>query len=645
MSLSTQEIIAQTQKLYPQIEIRTGHALAPLLKGFRGKQGQALAAVYPETTTALYQLISLYSTLGIGYLLQGANTALKGQGTPNGSEKNIVIIKTQKLNQMKILDVPGYPEYKILLVQPGVALKEAEVALNKINFSLPHKTGSHDLGNTFGASYANACGGVQVNNKDGRPSLTQAGELGVVSVNAQGLIYNGLLKPTVIHSGEELLRRIDNNDILFDEIEFPDLHEVDEFLKKLFIEKSYPIRNHRGERLFAGDGGEGSQVAIYLMYLIRKKPETVQTFGLLLESNELKEQFYKEVIFSEGPEQLDYLPVLCESMNAALTNELVNKGTCFLMATVLATQTAWLAQFTPKLMMLRNTLLHKARTPFIKIESWLGKQLARFLIPKALRAGGFADFLLIQVAKYHKEQNNILLFEKKLMHFQEKNPSAVQILPIKSNPFSQSLLLETRTAAAAATLTIALRENGLLYPFDDALMPGQMTTQYSTLLKERITEKIPCTVLGPYIYGHDLKQISHNEWVIVGTLSKEQQEEIYNIQFRTVREVGGFAHAEHGVGDHADTDLDDAELIKLIAHRLLNDIEGLANPGGGPEKAFQKACHRPELVTQAIVLANQALQNELIKKTLLTWEKSANPAQLQQQLTARCNQLIQDKRI
>lgn len=76
----------------------------------------------------------------MGYLLQGANTCLKGQSTPNDSDK----------------------------------------PLNTMGYDLPHKIGSQDFGNTFGGSAAIGCGGVRVDNKSGAPATTQAGNLGVV---------------------------------------------------------------------------------------------------------------------------------------------------------------------------------------------------------------------------------------------------------------------------------------------------------------------------------------------------------------------------------------------------------------------------------------------------------------------------------
>ncbi len=616
-----EKIIAATKGLLPDIYIEVGSALTPLVRGFRGKQGKAIAAVYPHSITAVYQLIKCYTDMKVGYILQGANTALKGQGTPNGEEKDIVIIKTSKLTQIKVLDIPNNNEYKILLVQPGVALKEAEIILNQINFSLPHRTGSHDLGNTFGGSVASACGGVQVDNRDGRPSTTCTGNMGLIAISVTGVIYNGFIKAEKFSSGEALLKYIDNNQVTFEDIELPHINEVDEFLKKLFIDRSYPIRNHRGEIIFPGDGGEGSQAVVYQMYLIRKKPTEIRTYAMLLFSNNIKEKFYKEVIFSEGAENPHSLPILCESMNEKLTKIIVNEGHGFFMGVLFATGWKWVSKYLLQLMRFRNNLLNISPVNYIKFEAFLGKCFSYIFTPRSIRTKHFQEILFIEVANHENEKNNIALFDKKLQEFSQQHAKEMQIINIPPNCFSERMILQTRTVATPAILSLTIQEKGTLFPYDDALMPGKMTNEYKKLLGDRIKQGFPSfKLLGPYFYGHDLKQISHNEWLLIGNITSEQEKEINHIQLETIREVGGFPHAEHGVGDHADTDLCREELVKLVAHRLLNDIDGLANPGGGPERAFKKACADKSIVEDAITLARKILAQEKIKGTLLIWE-------------------------
>lgn len=612
-------IITKTQEIIgSKREILTNYKLQPFLKGFRGKVGYAIAAVSPVSTVELYKLIQLYQQLNIGYILQGANTALKGQGTPNGTPNNpVVIIRTNLLKKYKILDYPDNTEFKIMLTEPGLSLKEAEVVLNKIDYDLPHKIGSHDLGNTFGASCANGCGGVRVDNRDGRSSMTETSNMGVVAISANGIIYNGFIRHDIINSGEDLLNLIDSNTLNINDIELPDIHEIDLFLKKLTIENSYPIHNHRGDIIFAGDGGEGLQAIAYQMYLIRKKPTQIKTYGILFTNLNIKEQFYKEVIFLNSTNDIQDLPILCESMNVSLVTEIVKNGIGYLNAFMLALAPKLIGKYTAKLLRTRMSLIKFNPRIYIYIESFIGKLLSPIFTTKALFKLNFKELLVVQTAN-RNNTNNIYEFEKRLNNFILKN-SENMVLRIKSSSFKERLLLQIRNVAAITTLTLSQQQKGELLAFDDAIMPGKMLNQYSNLLFKKLSEMYPGKVLAPYIYGHDLKQINHNDWIIKRQLSAAQLKEIHQIQHIIMESIGGIPHAEHGVGDYSDTDLNHNELVKLVAHRLLNDINGLANPGGGPEMAFQKALQDSKIIEDGIILAKESLKRELVRKTLLNW--------------------------
>lgn len=611
------DIITKTRELLgPKAEIITGSKLQPLLKGFRGKQGYAIAAVSPISTVQLYKLIALYKELNVGYTLQGANTALKGQGTPNGTPENpVVIIRTHNLKQYKVLDYPGSENFKIMLVQPGLSLKEAESILNDIGYDLPHKIGSHDLGNTFGASCANGCGGVRVDNRDGRSSMTQSGNMGVVALSADGIIYNGFIKN--VHSGEELLNRIDQNNLTIDDIELPDIHEIDLFLKKLSVNKSYPIHNHRGDIIFAGDGGEGLQAIAYQMYLIRKKPTQVKTWGILFKNLSIKEKFYKEIIFTNN--NISNLPILCESMNDNIVREIIKNGVGYLNAVLLAIAPKFIGKHTSALLKTRTRLIKVCPFLYISIESFVGKILSKMCTPKSLLTLNFTELLVIQAANRNNAQNSIQTFELNLQNFITQNSNFIEILTVKPDSFKERLLLQIRNVSAITTLTLSQQQKGKLFAFDDAIMPGQMLNQYCDLLQNKLEERFPRLVSKAYLYGHDLKQINHNDWIIKKNLTDAKIKEIHHLQHSLVESIGGIPHAEHGIGDYSDTDLNREGLVKLVAHRLLNDINGIANYGGGPERAFQKAQQDSTIVKDAITFTRQALDRELIRKTLLTW--------------------------
>lgn len=618
----TKIITATREALGDGLTILTGNDLKPLTKSFRGKQGKAVCAVEPTSAMDLYKLIQLYKKLGVGYILQGANTALKGQGTPNGEEKPVVIIRTLRMKKMQLLDVPGTDEYKVILVESGLSLIEAERKLAKLGYEPPHKIGSHAFGNTFGASSANGCGGTRVDNADGRAARTALGNMGMVSVSADGIFYNGIFRLGSIPSGEALLRKIDSGDISIEEVDLPDLGQITTFMRSLFNEAEYPICNHRGN-LFAGDGGEGSQTIVYQMYVVRKKPTAVQTFVLLIKNSELKSRFYQEAVMSVGPKNPDELPIFCEHMGSSLAYEIVRNGVTFPSAPFLAMAPNSLTKYFTDMLQIRSQLLVLAPSLYVSAESFAGRLLSRIFTPTPIRTSEYAEMITIQVADRTNLPGNIEAFKRRLALFVAKNPG-VQVLEFVPGSLKERIVLELRNVAALTTKTLSVQKRGALFAFDDAVMPGDMTNLYCRRLVDKLSARFPGLVLLAYLYGHDLKQINHNDWVLLfenakRVLSHEETDEIYRIQYETMRECGGIPHAEHGVGDHADTDLSREELVKLVAHRLVNDFEGIANPGGGPERAFQKAIRDPLIVQDAVKFAKEAIQRETKRETLFSY--------------------------
>lgn len=645
---------SQKQRIIEATQLRIGKSIrisdeeiTTFTTGFRGKKGAAIAVVEPTSLKELYDLITLYNELGVGYLLQGANTALKGQSTPNGEKRPVVVIRTHHLKKFKILDIPGNDEYKVILVQPGLALKDLEGTLSTLGYDLPHKIGSHPLGNTFGGSAATGCGGVRVDNRSGAPSTTHLGSLGAVTIGSQGIIYNGIVHPQRAPSGEQLFRMLDEDDIREEDIVYPELTETHRFIQSLFEARSYPITNHLHDNPFSGQGYEGTHAIAAMMYLVRKKPTTVATYVALLKNPGIKEALYRDVIFAKGKEHPDTLPILCESMNADLIHEIVSNGVNYPAAAFLALAPPRLAQYYVTLLEYRKRIIALLPTIYPHLESLVGSLLSRILTPANIRAIKFHEMLIVQVANRVSSPDNIEEFNARLDKFADEHPYAIEILKIKPGSLRERLILQIRNVAALATLAIAARDKGTLFAFDDAIMPGTMTEEYCMSLSRKLSEKFPGIKLQVYLYGHDLKQISHNDWVISFTdnkrrLTDTEIHEIYRIQHETMLEVKGVPHAEHGIGDHADTDLDEKNLIRLVAHRLLNDPLGLANPDGGFEKAFQKAIADKSILDKAIQYAQEALQRELRLGTLLTYEGHSEKKWLQSKLETNVASL-QDK--
>lgn len=619
--MQIKELIAQTRNcLGAQACIFTGKSLDRYNLGFRGKQGRALFAVFPTSLLDLYRLIMLYRDLKVGYLLQGANTSLKGQSTPNVNSKPIVIIKTLKLNKFKIFDLPTTKEYKVILVEPGLALKELESTLTQLGYDLPHKIGSHDFGNTFGGSCAIGCGGVRVDNKSGAPVMTEAGSLGVISLSATGIFYNGIFKPAAAPSGQVLLQKIDSDAIQFSDLELPCLDEVPEFLKGLFIPKSYPIQNKLHDNIFSGQGYEGTQAILLMMYLVRKKVKKTHTYVIPLANPTLKEALYQEVIFKIGAKDPDALPILCESMSANLVRAITVDGVAYPAALFLALMPKFLTRYYVPLLNLRKRISKHWPLFYAKCEDRFGRFLSRLFTPKEL-FNDFAELLILQVAERHDTHPYLDEFAARLKCFVRQHPLPIMTLTSKS--FNERLILQLRNVAALATLSLAEREQGQLFAFDDAIMPGTLTQKYCALLATRLGARFPKAHLAMYLYAHDLKQICHDDWIISFAdhrrLTPEEISEINKIQHTTIMEAQGIAHAEHGLGDEADLHLDTDNLVRLLAHRFINDPEGLANPGGGFERAYQRALLDPSLITAAKALQHTLVTKERSKGRLLTF--------------------------
>lgn len=624
---SEEEIIQKLHEcLGRDAHIITGKKLRPFNISFRGKTGHAILAVAPRSLTELYQLIHLFNELKVGYLLQGANTALKGQSTPHCIDKSVVIIRTYRLNKFKILDLPDSSEYKAILVEPGLALKDLEQKLNQLDYDLPHKIGSHDFGNTFGGSCAIGCGGVRVDNLSGAPAKTQLGTLGVISLSARGIFYNGIFKSTFCTSGQELLEKIDANLIKGEDILLPDINALPEFLASLFRPKSYPITNHLHENIFSGQGYEGRQAILLMMYIVRKKIDRHKTFALSIEDPAIKSTFYHEVILSLGPAHPDNLPILCESMSSNLVAAILKEGVTYLAVLFLALAPRYFTRHYVKLLYYRKQMLHLVPKLYLAFETHLGKVLSKLFTPKKYLNLSQHELIIIQVAERPHLPNNIVAFTERLNRFITLYPRALRAIDISRGSFEERFLLQLRNAAALTTLTLAKYHQGVLLAFDDAIMPGAMTEAYCKLFAKRFALSFPDARTTPYLYAHDLKQICHNDWVITANhpFTDADLQKIYALQYQTIVDAEGIPHAEHGIGDQAATDLNFINLARLIAHRQLNDLEGLANPGGAFERAYQTALKNVDLNKAALELIKQSLDRELNLKTLFTYNVLAS---------------------
>ena len=68
----------------------------------------------------------------------------------------------------------------------------------------------------------------------------------------------------------------------------------------------------------------------------------------------------------------------------------------------------------------------------------------------------------------------------------------------------------------------------------------------------------------------------------------------------------------------------------MVAHCLVNDKQGLANPGGAYEKAYLKACAHPEIYKKGVELAKLRLEQEYSKGTLWMLDQRVNAKHMEE---------------
>ena len=337
--------------------------------------------------------------------------------------------------------------------------------------------------------------------------------------------------------------------------------------------------------------------------------------------------------------QTDELPIVCESMNETAVALSVREGVGFVMAFLIALNMPVLDRRTLSLLGWRRRIRQGAGLIYLHFEAWMGRWLSCLFTPKLLKKPG-REIVIIQIANRDQSPESVKAFETRL---KACSIQGMQFMQFVSGSFSERLVLQLRNMAALATLTAADQARGSLFAFDDAIMPGEMFSAYIEQFKEKLTERFPNIHARYFGYGHDLKQISHNDWVIklpeYKVLPPGVEAQIHAIQREVLETIGGVAHAEHGVGDFADTDWTREELVKFVAHRLLNDFEGIANPGGAPERAWRKALQDLELVQDGIKLAQASLERELLRHTLWVFTSKVKPAQARQLLARKAGSL------
>lgn len=160
-----------------------------------GKEGNAIAVVFPETTEQVAKLIRFCYENSIKVYPQGSSTELSGSSTPNEG----IVINFSKMNRIEEINiVDGYA-----IVQPGVRIAELEEKLNELGYTFPVDPGSMRSA-TVGGAINTGAGGM----RGAKYGTMTEWVLGLEIVTAKGEILNIGSKTLKCRQGYNLTKLI-----------------------------------------------------------------------------------------------------------------------------------------------------------------------------------------------------------------------------------------------------------------------------------------------------------------------------------------------------------------------------------------------------------------------------------------------------
>lgn len=159
-----------------------GEALQPLLEDWRKRyRGWARAAVRPDSTEAVAQVVSACARHGVPLVPQGGNTGLCGGATP--ADDRAVLLLTSRMNRVREIDTAN----DTITVEAGCLLQQVQQAAETAGRLFPLSLAAEGSC-TIGGNLATNAGGTQVLRYGNTRDLT----LGLEVVTPQGDIWHGL---------------------------------------------------------------------------------------------------------------------------------------------------------------------------------------------------------------------------------------------------------------------------------------------------------------------------------------------------------------------------------------------------------------------------------------------------------------------
>lgn len=258
-----QDLIQQLQRIVGDAHIKTAtHKTEYYRSGFRSGTGTALAVVFPQRLTELWQVLQACVAAKTIIIMQAAKTGLTEGSTPKGEDydREVVVINTLGMNALHLLN--GGEQ---VLSFPGATLHKLETLLQPLKRA-PHSViGSSCLGASITGGVANNSGGALV--KRG-PAYTEMALYARVNAQGQLEMINHLGIP-LGDTPEEMLARLESGDFQKDGLDTSVQQGSDrEYEARLRdVDADTPSRfNADARRLFEASGCAG-KIAVFALRL------------------------------------------------------------------------------------------------------------------------------------------------------------------------------------------------------------------------------------------------------------------------------------------------------------------------------------------------------------------------------------------
>lgn len=533
-------------------------------RGFRSGHGEALAVVFPQTLTQLWQTLQHCVDAGVIIIMQAAKTGLTEGSSPSGDDydRPVVIINTLTMNDIVLLN-----DGRQVLSFPGATLHQLEKALATVKRA-PHSViGSSCLGASIIGGIANNSGGTLV--KRG-PAYTEAALFAQVRKDGKLELVNHL----GLDLGDDpttIIKRLEQGD--YDKntpINDGRLTSSSDYVDKVRdVSADTPARyNADKQRLFEASGCAGKLAVFAVRLDTFALPEKEQTYYIGSNDEQVFTRLRKALLKAQN------LPDVGEYMHRDIFDiaEKYGKDT-FLSIRYLGTDRM------PKLFALKGRI-----DAFLNKIPLLPYQLSDRVMQ--LLSKLFPQHLPQRLLDYRKRYEHHLILkmsdagiaeaEALLNDFFNQKENEGDYFICNANETQRAFL--HRFAAAGAAMRYELlhqKTAGELIALDIALRRNDdnWVEKLPTALADKLEQRL--------YYGHFICHVFHQDYIVKkGQDAQQVKKEM--LAFLDSR--GAKYPAEHNVGHLYDAEAD----LKAFYQAL--DPTNTFNPGIGHTDKHQRQC-------------------------------------------------------